>query len=76
MTWARKFDKPIDLKDGRTIATLEEAREFILSLPTLHQWGALWAYAGDLLLEAAADEGSLPDAEAQLTRALKAEGLI
>ncbi len=33
MTWARKFAKPIALKDGRTILTLGEARELMLSVP-------------------------------------------
>jgi hypothetical protein len=33
MSWSRKFAKPIILKDGRTIATLREARELILALP-------------------------------------------
>jgi hypothetical protein len=74
MTWSRKLAKPIALKDGRTIATLGEAREMMLSLPPIHRRGAVWQYAGELLAEGADD--SLADAEAQLERALKAEGLI
>jgi hypothetical protein len=76
MTWARKFAKPIALKDGRTIATISDGRELMLSLPPIHRRGAVWQYAAELLNEAAADKDSVPDAEAQLERALKAEGLI
>jgi hypothetical protein len=45
---------------------LGEAREMMLSVPALHRRGAIWQYAAM----------PLPDAEAQLTRALKTEGLI
>ncbi len=76
MTWSRKLSKPIALKDGRTIATLGEAREMLLSLPPVHRRGAVWQYAAELLNEAAADKDSMPDAETQLTRALNAEGLV
>jgi hypothetical protein len=31
MPWSRKLAKPIVLKDGRTIATLADARAFVLS---------------------------------------------
>jgi hypothetical protein len=76
MTWSRKLAKPIALKDGRTIATLGEAREMMLSLPPIHRRGAVWQYAGELLAEGADDMDSLADAESQLERALRAEGLI
>ncbi len=76
MTWARKFAKPIALKDGRTIATLSEARAMMLSLPPIHRRGPVWRFAAELLNEAAADRASVPDAEAKFTRALQAEGLI
>jgi hypothetical protein len=76
MTWARKLSKPIALKDGRTIATLGEAREMMLSLPPIHRRGPIWRFAAEVLNEAAADRASVPDSEAKFTRALKAEGLI
>jgi hypothetical protein len=75
MTWARKFAEPIALKDGRVIATLGEARAVMRSLPEWRQRNERWLYAG-ALLEAAAAEGALKSAARQLTRALKAEGLI
>ena len=76
MTWARKLAAPIILKDGRMIATLGEARVVMQSLPERRQHSDLWLYVGALLLEAAAARGSLSIARAQLTRALKVEGLI
>jgi hypothetical protein len=33
MAWSDEFWKPIKLKDGRSVATLAEARVLILSLP-------------------------------------------
>jgi hypothetical protein len=39
MSWSRKLANPIVLKDGRTIATLGDAREMMLSLPVLHRNG-------------------------------------
>jgi hypothetical protein len=35
MNWSHKLAKPITLNDGRTILTLGEAREMMLSLPPL-----------------------------------------
>jgi hypothetical protein len=75
MTWARKFAVPIALNDGRTIATLREARAFMQSLPEPRQHSEHWLYVG-AVLEAAAARGALRNAAKQLTRALKAEGLI
>jgi hypothetical protein len=37
MAWSDEFWKPIKLKDGRTLATLGDAREFISTLPPLSQ---------------------------------------
>jgi hypothetical protein len=77
MIWARKFDRPIALKDGRVIATLADARAFIHSRPEIREY-PVWQRAAELLLDAATglDERSIHVARAQLTRALKAEALI
>jgi hypothetical protein len=48
----------------------------MLSMPETRQRGAIWEFGGELLAEAAAHEEMLPDAEAQLSRALVTEGLI
>jgi hypothetical protein len=76
MTWMRPLAKPITLKDGRIVATLGEARAIIHSLPERRQQSECWLYADALLLEAATARGSLNVTAAQLTLALKAEGLI
>ena len=78
MPWTRKLAVPIKLKDGRTIATLGQARELMLALPERHQLRPFWQYAAELLIEAAGrgDRASVDDAAAQLSRALAAEGML
>jgi hypothetical protein len=76
MTWVRKLAKPIALKDGRTIATLGDARAVMQSLSERRQRNELWLYVGALMLEAAVQRRATTEALAQLNRALKAEGLI
>jgi hypothetical protein len=76
MPWTRKLLSPIELKDGRVIATLSDAARLMVTLPQLHADSPHWLHAGELLLEAAGDKESVSDAEAQLKIALKAEGLI
>jgi hypothetical protein len=75
--WARRF-KPIVLADGRTIASLAEARDFLGSLPLPRQQDRQWKYAGELLLVAVDrnEKYSTMDARAQISRALKTEGLL
>jgi hypothetical protein len=78
MPWTRKLASPITLKDGRTIATLNQARELMLSLPLAHQRGNIWRHVAILLNEAAADNSYIQhtEAEALLGQALKVEGLL
>jgi hypothetical protein len=78
MPWSRQFSTPITLKDGRTIATLGQAREMMFSLPTASRRDATWRSAASLLSEAAVDNTYLKpvDAETQLLVALKVEGLL
>jgi hypothetical protein len=76
MPWAAKFWRPIALKDGRTIATLAEARDVMLSTPSIAQRPAHWRDAAELLLRAAGSESAMDEALWQMLRALKAEGLI
>jgi hypothetical protein len=76
MPWSRQFSAPIVLKDGRVIATLGDARELMLAIPALHRHEAIWRATADLLNEGAAFQDLVPDAEDQLLRALKAEGLL
>lgn len=77
MTWTRKLPIPILLKDGRTIATLGQARDVMLALPEHRRMKPFWQYAAELLLDAAEQGGGdIDDAWAQLSRALTAEGLL
>jgi len=76
MGWQTKFWKPIKLKDGRTIATLADARMLIMELPPHHQNKPDWENAGELLPRASRSISLTDVALAQVLRALKAEGLV
>jgi hypothetical protein len=76
MSWSRKLPSPIALKDGRTLATLADARALVLSLPASRQRNEDWFYAMGLVREAAVLHGPTGITASQLLRALKAEGLI
>jgi hypothetical protein len=76
MSGARKLAAPIVLKDGRTIATLCDARAVMLALPERRQRGEPWLCVGALMLEAEVQTGPLGETAAHLRRTLKAEGLI
>jgi hypothetical protein len=78
MRWDHSFRDPLMLLDGRTVRTLGDARDLVLSLPAPHQQNPHWRYASELLFKAA-DRGekyAVMDARAQMARALKAEGLL
>jgi hypothetical protein len=76
MPWSRKLPVPLVLKDGRVIATFNDARVVMRSLPAISQSRDVWLYAGGLMLEAATSNGPIGDAAAQLRRALTADGLL
>jgi hypothetical protein len=76
MPWTRKFPEPIALKDGRVIATLDDARVVLRSLPARSQSSDVWLYAGGLMREAATVRGPIRETAAQLRRALRADGLL
>ena len=78
MPWSRRFQQPLYLNDGRTIATLAEARDVMLALSRLDQTNPHWARAAELLMEAAyrGRKDPILDAGAELSLALKADGLI
>ena len=76
MAWTRKLPAPINLKDGRTIATLADARDVMLSLPGIDQRSEHWLYAGALLPEAATFNGPMGVTLSQLTHALRTVGLF
>jgi len=53
MPWARRLKPPITLNDGRTLVTLKDAADLLLSLPPGHQARPPWLYAAQLLKDAA-----------------------
>jgi hypothetical protein len=74
----RQLSAPITLRDGRTIATLGQAREMMFSLPPASRSKSTWRIAASLLSESAADNShaKLVDAETELSLALKIERLL
>ena len=76
MSWTRTLPEPIALKDGRKIATLNQAREVMLAIPLSNRRFAVWRFAAQRLEDACGDERLLQEAGELLTRALKVEGLI
>ncbi len=76
MPWSRKLTQPIVLKDGRTIATLGDAREIMLTLRNLRYGNPHWPAAAEMLARAVDSPSAMDDASAAMLRALKADGLI
>ena len=76
MPWTRKLATPIELKDGRTLVTLADARALMQSLPANRQRREHWLYAGGLMKEAASSGNSMGQTHGPLMRALRLEGLI
>jgi hypothetical protein len=77
MPWRRKLKPPPDLKNGRRLETLADARELLSTLPERHKESAYWRYAAALLMEAANGQRvALHEVDVQLARALRAEGLL
>jgi hypothetical protein len=76
MPWTDQFWRPIKLKDGRSVATLAEARVLILSLPASQQEMPHWVEASDLLARASEFPNAQDLALAAMLQALRAEGLI
>jgi hypothetical protein len=76
MPWTEAFWRPIKLEDGRTLATLGDAREFISTLPPMRQTAAQWQDAEELLARAAIAPSVKDVALAAMVRALMIEGLL
>jgi hypothetical protein len=75
--WSKQFWKAIILKDGRVIASLADAREFMVDdLPRVRASAKYWQYSAELLLKAA-DTGKRADIDAagdQFARAAAVDG--
>jgi hypothetical protein len=68
--WSREFDDPIPLKDGRQLATLEEAARHIQRLPKTEHDLDHWQLAGTVLIAAAEGRDFLMHARIAMLRAL------
>ena len=78
MRWTRKLPKPVFLNDGRTVATLAQARDILLALPQIRQSNPHWLDAAEQLMEAAHRGGRdvILEAGKQFSLAMKANDLI
>jgi hypothetical protein len=78
MSWIRKLDEPIVLKDGRMLATLAAAHRLMLALPAARLQTFHWQHTSELLNKAASrsSPSAFAQALAQLPRALRSEGLL
>jgi hypothetical protein len=74
-SWSRKLARTIELRDDIKIATLSDARAFVLSLPDDVHAGGAWQRVVGLLLEAAEHNERIEAATAELERALFSYGL-
>jgi hypothetical protein len=68
--WSRRFDDPIPLPDGRALATLRDAGEYIVSLPRSEQVKPHWRTAVETLLMAAERGGIVMLAAIAMRQAL------
>jgi hypothetical protein len=53
MSWSTPFDDPISLRDGRRLATLQHAADYIMELPGEVQKQESWQIAVENLINAA-----------------------
>lgn len=75
-SWSRKLSDPVKVIGRKApVATLAEARAFILKLPAAHQAQNEWQHAAKLLI-AAAEGGDVPAATVQLQFALLMAGKL
>ena len=68
--WSAKLTRTIVLKDGTTLATLADARAFILKEPKHIQERGSWQHAAELMILAAERGGSIEAATIQIENAL------
>lgn len=68
--WARRFEDPIPLPDGRVLVTLREAADYILKLSKRQTETDHWQLALHCLIEAAEDREPLLHARVAMLKAL------
>jgi hypothetical protein len=67
--WHAPLNRPLHTRDGQTITTLAEARDFALNLPANYSQRNHWQHAARIMLEVA-EGGSISAASEQIERAL------
>jgi len=72
--WQRKFDDPIPLPDGRTLATLRDAAQYITKLSKAEHDAAEWQVAMEVLLLVAERDGPEMMARIVMMKALHTIG--
>jgi hypothetical protein len=68
--WAREFDDPIGLPDGRTLRTLRDAGSYITNLPNAKHGAPEWQAAMEALILVAENGGPTTFARIGIVRAL------
>jgi hypothetical protein len=69
--WARHFEDPIPLPNGRQLVTLQDAADYILKLPKAEQGLKEWQLATSCLIQAAEGRGPLMHARIGVLKALQ-----
>jgi hypothetical protein len=74
-SWQTPLTRTIWLADGGDLATLDEAREYVLALSFPNQSTLVWQHVARLLMEAA-ETGETDSLCAQLEHALRMDGRL
>jgi hypothetical protein len=75
MPWSSSFDEPIELRGGRRLATLQQAADYLMKLPSNAQQQHCWQIAAENLIKAAEIGGGwLMFARIAMLRALNGDG--
>lgn len=53
MKWSRNLTRVLRDRDGRTLRTLHDAREYVLELDEHHASDRTWQHAAELMMDAA-----------------------
>jgi hypothetical protein len=77
VSWESAFSEPIVLQDGTIVATIDDARAFLIALPERYRKSPHWPHVRELLGAAESEPSArIAVLHRQLILALKAEGLI
>src|SRR5262249_10225050 len=74
--WSAPLSRPITLRDGKGLATLADARAFVLALPAADQEHNAWQRAAALLIEAAENGGDVRAATDQVFAAAFMQAMV